>query len=87
MICPHCASGYVRLFGEHVEVSERGVRKLGPCTAPDADKPRAREFPFAERLAAWRDRIRGMGKRVDEPKAVVVPFNEQAEREEDTDDA
>lgn len=86
MTCPLCDVGHPRVYGEHFAVSERGTARVGPCTAPDASAPQGRPFPFAERLAAWRERIREMGKRVDEPKRAPPSwFDVAANREEETD--
>jgi hypothetical protein len=73
MTCEHCDAGRPRVYGEHYGVSERGTVVVGTCTAPDVSAPQGAAFPFAERLAAWRDRIRAMGKRVDEPQKAPPP--------------
>jgi hypothetical protein len=84
MTCEHCDAGRPRVYGEHYGVSERGTVVVGTCTAPDVSAPQGAAFPFAERLAAWRDRIRAMGKRVDEPKLAPPSwFDAAANREED----
>lgn len=74
MTCGWCHRGFLRSFGEHLHVSERGITVLGPCTAPD-------EWPgdsmpvdaFRERLAAVTERLRAPAV-----AAILAPTNPDA---------
>ncbi len=76
MTCDLCRRGYPRSFGEHLHVSDKGVRTVGPCTAPG-------EWPgdsmptdaFRERLQAVTDRLRAPAV-----AAILAPVNPDAPR-------
>ena len=76
MTCDLCRRGYPRSFGEHLHVSERGIRVVGNCTTPedfpgDAMKPDA----FRGRLAAVTERLRAPAV-----AAILAPVNPEAPR-------
>ena len=86
MKCALCASGATRLLEDHVRVSERGIQKLGPCECPD-EVLKPPEFPFRERLNAWRERMnRECHKSIPMPVSDVPPppARHETERERES---
>ena len=86
MKCPLCAAGRIRLLDRHVELSERGERDLGPCESPD-EVLKPPEFPFKERLAAWRERMnRDCHKSIPMPVSdeTPPPARHETEKERET---
>lgn len=59
--CPHCDAGEHLLYGEHIRNSERGVHRLGRCSAPDAVPEARRDDDYHAKVAAWRERVTGGG--------------------------